>query len=93
MKAQPRPLPADDRIEAMASPANPQATPRALPDELLAELDAAARSLDELYLRGGQLSLELEAQAGTLRIELEDGDGSRLLTPSQLLELLASSPL
>ncbi len=58
------------------------------PDELLAELDAAARSLDELRSGGTELSVTVDADTGTVRIRLENDDGSRLLTPSQLFEHL-----
>ena len=67
--------------------------PPAPPDELLAELDAAARSLDELSQRGAELSLELDERTGVLRIKLEDEHGLRQLELSQLFSLLASGDL
>ena len=63
------------------------------PDDLLAELDAAARSLEEFSLRGAELTLALDGQTGSLQIQLEDEHGSRQLTPTQLFSLLDSNRL
>ena len=63
------------------------------PADLLADLDAAARALDELSLRAAELTLEMDLQTGCLRIELDDEDGPRALAPSELFALLSSSPL
>lgn len=68
------------------------AVPSAPPVELLAELDAAARSLDALSARAAELTLEMDEETGKLRIQLEDVDGSRRLTPRQLFELLSPTP-
>ena len=62
-------------------------------DELGAALDAAARSLEELFERGSELSLDLDVQSGRLRILLDDEEGRRRLTPSQLFELLGGDTL
>jgi hypothetical protein len=69
------------------------AIPASPPAELLADLDAAALALDELSRRAAELTLEMDAQTGVVRIELTDEGRSRPLTPSQLLELLSSAPL
>jgi hypothetical protein len=69
------------------------AIPSSPPDEVLAELDAAACSLDELSRRAAELTLEMDAQTGGLRIQLADDDGSRMLTPSELFALLVPDRL
>lgn len=69
------------------------AIPASPPAELLADLDAAAVALDELSRRAAELTLEMDAQTGSLRIELTDERRSRSLTPSELFELLSSAPL
>jgi hypothetical protein len=58
------------------------------PAELLADLDAAAHVLDELSLRAAALTIGMDEQTRSLRIELDDGAASRELTPTQLFELL-----
>ena len=47
--------------------------PDSPPAELLAELDAAARVLDELTARAAELTLGMDEQTRSLRIELLDG--------------------
>jgi hypothetical protein len=69
------------------------AIPASPPAELLADLDAAAVALDELSRRAAELTLEMDAQTGSLRIELTDERCSQPLTPSELFELLSSMPL
>ncbi len=64
--------------------------PSAPPREVLDELDAAARALDELASRAAELVLGMDSETRTLRIVLADDDGSRRLSPRQLFELLAS---
>jgi hypothetical protein len=59
------------------------------PAEVLAELDAAARVLDELTARAAELTLGMDEQTRSLRIDLHDGGASHQLAPVQLLELLA----
>jgi hypothetical protein len=59
------------------------------PAELLAELDAAARVLDELTARAAELTLGMDEQTRSLRIDLQDGGASHRLAPLQLLDLLA----
>jgi hypothetical protein len=61
------------------------------PAELLAELDAAARVLDQLTARAAELTLEMDEQTRSLRIELVDGGETQRLAPVQLLELLAAA--
>lgn len=68
----------------------PYAIPATPPAELLTELDDAARALDRLFARAAQLTLGMDEQARGLRIELEDSGERRLLSPTQLFELLAS---
>ncbi len=69
----------------------PYPIPDAPPAEVLAELDAAARTLDELSARAAQLTFGMDAQSRSLRIELhEDGVLDRL-SPTQLFDLLGSS--
>jgi hypothetical protein len=68
----------------------PYTIPESPPAELLAELDAAARALDELSARAAQLTLVMDDQTRGLRIELEEADGSRRLSPTQLFDLLAT---
>jgi hypothetical protein len=59
------------------------------PAEVLAELDAAAHVLDALTARAAELTLAMDEQTRSLRIDLHDGGTSRRLAPVQLLELLA----
>ena len=68
----------------------PYPIPHSPPAEVLAELDAAARTLDELSARAAQLTLGMDEQTRSLRIELDDAGDVRRLTPMQLLDLLAS---
>ena len=64
--------------------------PETPPAEVLAELDAAARVIDELATRAAELTLGVDEQTRSLRIELVDGGVKRRLEPAQLLDLLAS---
>ena len=67
----------------------PTTIPEAPPAALLAELDAAARALDELTRHAARLTLAVDEQERRLRIELhEDGD-SRQLSPRELFDLLS----
>jgi len=69
----------------------PYPIPDVPPVELLAELDEAARRLDELSARAVELTIGMDAQTRSLRIEVA-GDGDvRSLTPTQLFELLDPS--
>jgi hypothetical protein len=61
------------------------------PAELFAELDEAARVLDELTARAEVLTLAMDRQARGLRIEHDDGQTTRSLTPTQLFEMLAGN--
>ena len=70
--------------------ATPYAIPETPPAELLAELDAAAQALDELTARTAQLTLGMDEHTRGLRIELQDGDETRRLSPTQLFDLLAT---
>ena len=69
----------------------PYVIPELPPTELLAELDAAACALQELSARAAELTLVVDEQARGLRIELDDGDESRQLSPRQLFALLAGA--
>jgi len=66
----------------------PYLIPDVPPAEVLAELDAAARALDTLSARAAQLTLGMDEHTRGLRIELEDGDATHRLSPTQLFELL-----
>lgn len=68
----------------------PYPIPDSPPAEVLAELDAAARMLDELSARAAQLTLGMDDQTRGLRIELDDGGVLSRLTPTQLFDLLCS---
>jgi hypothetical protein len=67
----------------------PYAIPATPPAELLAELDDAARALDQLSARAAQLTLGVDQQTSGLCIELEDSGERRRLSPTQLFDLLA----
>jgi hypothetical protein len=69
----------------------PYLIPDVPPAEVLAELDAAARTLEELSARAAQLTLGMDEHTRGLRIEVEDGDATRLLSPTQLFDLLDCS--
>lgn len=69
---------------------SPYPIPEAPPAEVLAELDAAARALDELSARAAQLSLGMDEQTRSLRIELDEAGDVRRLTPTQLFRLLGA---
>lgn len=70
---------------------SPYVIPELPPAEVLAELDAAARVLDELTARAAELTLGMDEQTRSLRIELAEGGKTRRLEPTQLLELLTGS--
>ena len=63
--------------------------PESPPAELLAELDAAARTLDELTQRAARLTLALDEHARQLRIELHEAGISRQLSLRELFDLLS----
>lgn len=67
----------------------PYVIPESPPAEVLAELDAAARALDELSARAAQLTLGMDERTRSLRIELDDAGELRRLTPRDLFGLLA----
>ena len=67
------------------------AIPDRPPPGALAECDAAAQALDLLSRRGFQLTLGLDEQRRTVRVELDDGGGTTVLTPTQLFSLLGTS--
>lgn len=69
----------------------PYLIPGTPPAEVLAELDAAARAVDELEARRAHVTLSMDQQTRSLRIELEEDDERRLLSPSQLFALLAGT--
>ena len=66
----------------------PYTIPETPPAELLAELDAAARALDELTSRAASLTLAMDEHARQLRIELHEDGSTCKLTPRQLFALL-----
>lgn len=63
--------------------------PTTPPEDVLAALDAAALSLAALDARGARLALAMDELRPGLRITLEEGEGERRLTPTELFELLA----
>ena len=69
--------------------------PHGIPDEppadALAELDVAARALDVLAQRSARLTLGMDEQTRTIKIELDESAGATTLTPTQLFTLLGSS--
>jgi hypothetical protein len=67
----------------------PYEIPVTPPAELLAELDAAARALDQLSARAAQLTLGMDEHTRGLQIELDDSGDRRRLSPTQLFDLLA----
>lgn len=69
----------------------PYSIPEHPPAELLAELDAATRVLDELTARAVELTLVMDQQTRGLQIQLDDGAATRSLSPTQLFELLAGN--
>ena len=66
----------------------PYLIPDVPPAEVLAELDAAARTLGELSARAAQLTLGMDEHTRGLRIEVQDGDSTHRLSPAQLFDLL-----
>jgi hypothetical protein len=88
MNPQARAPQADHSIVINYSP--PYLIPDGPPAELLAELDAAARSLDELSARAAELTLGMDEHTRGLRIELAEDGVPRQLSPTQLFDLLAS---
>lgn len=68
----------------------PYTIPDTPPDDVLAELDAAAAALDQLSARAAILTLDMDEQARGLVIELEDGGSRHRISPTQLFGLLAS---
>lgn len=67
---------------------SPYSLPDQPPPDLLAELDVAARALDDLSRRAARLTLGMDEQTRTVRIELDEGTGAKALTPTQLFALL-----
>ena len=68
--------------------AAPYHIPDAAPAELLAELDAAAHALDELTARAAQLTLAMDEQSRSVRVELVEDGSTRRLSLTQLFNLL-----
>ena len=64
--------------------------PETPPAEVLAELDAAARALDELSDRAAEFTLRMDEQSRSLCIELDEAGDGRRLKPSQLFDLLGT---
>ena len=65
--------------------------PERPPSELLAELDEATRVLDELSARAVELTVGMDRQTRSLRIERREGGTARQLTPTQLFDLLTTT--
>ncbi|HUP33368.1 MAG TPA: hypothetical protein VM184_10080 [Gaiellaceae bacterium] len=66
----------------------PYLIPEAPPAELLAELDEAARRLDELSARALELTLDMNEQTRSLELTVAEDGRVRSLTPTQLFDLL-----
>jgi flagellar protein FlaG len=68
-------------------PANP-------PQDLLDDLDTAARVLDDLDEKNVDLKLAVDDKTGRVHVELRDADGQvlRRVPASQALDLLAGEP-
>jgi hypothetical protein len=77
----------------MGLPVTPYSIPAGPPDDLLAELDAAGRRLDELSARAVRLVLDMDEQARSLRIDAVGAHGALPLSPRQLLDLLNGDAL
>lgn len=71
--------------------AAPYLIPDDPPAEVLAELDAAAQALDALTARAALLTLAMDEQSQTVRIELVEGSSRRRLSPTRLFDLLAGA--
>ncbi len=70
----------------------PHGIPDEPPPDALLELDVAAHALDVLARRSARLSLGMDEQARTIKIELHEGAGAATaLTPTQLFTLLGPS--
>lgn len=61
------------------------------PAELLAQLDNAVHVLDTLSARSAELVLGMDRRERSLQIELHEGEETRRLTPTQLLDLLTGN--
>lgn len=73
------------------SASTPYVIPPTPPAELLAELDAAARTLDELSARAVELTLAMDEQTHGVGIQLHEHGTSRALTPTELFGLLTGT--
>lgn len=73
------------------SVSTPYAIPSTPPAEVLAELDAAARALDELSERAAELTLAMDEEARRLRIDLREDGRTQSLTPTELFALLTGA--
>jgi len=69
----------------------PYLIPEVPPAELLAELDEAARRLDELSARALELTLDMDEQTRSLELRVAEDGNVRSLTPTQLFDLLDSA--
>ena len=61
--------------------------PTAVPDEVLAELDAASRVYEALLAQGHELRFDLPAEGGRVRAELRSVDGD-VVRPVALSEVV-----
>ena len=73
------------------SASTPYVIPPTPPADLLAELDAAARALDELFARAVELTLAMDEQTHGVGIELHEQGASRPLEPTELFGLLTGT--
>lgn len=69
----------------------PYLIPEHPPADLLAGLDDATRVLDAMSARAAEIVLGMDRQQRNLRIELREGEETRRLTPTELLDLLTSN--
>ena len=69
--------------------------PPALPAFLLAEIEAAARRLDELTAAGRELAYHVDGSTGRARVDVRDADGRTVgeLSPARALDVVAGAPL
>ena len=86
---------AADRADAtfrVAAPQEPQlGFPASPPPEALAELDKAARVLDELAKKQVSLHFEVDDASSKIRVQVRDGGGNvlREIPNTKLLDVLA----
>lgn len=74
---------------------SPTTVPDQPPTEVLEQVQAAARRVDDLAAAGRALSYDVDPQTGALRVELRDASGAVLgeLSPSAALDVAAGAEL